>query len=419
MKQTRKTGRSLLAVVLALVLMLSMVPVSASAVGTVSQNYDAVIAHIAEYGMVDEELGYPFLGSYYEQDGMTAYFYLIDTGAGIRFQISMMGDESMPVVVDNMFTLKKSSNYMATYFGVLIALSETEYDMVETDLTIDRTKVTTSREYNITESSTYITAQEATDVFNITFQALCAYWDGYLGEQLGFGLRGLGFTSYDGYVCPHFYDNDCDTECNHCGETRVTSHSYGDWQPGENSCQKVCSSCGDVQTAEHNWVLAPGGYDATCKEDGKQCYTCTVCGAEKEEVLPKTDDHSYGDWQKVDDDIHSHQCAVCEKIEEADHRWGFGEITQPPTEDADGIITYTCVDCGAEKYLSTADIIPGDLNNDLVVSNLDVEFLLWHTLYPADYPLISNADFDGDGVVSNLDVEYLLWHTLYPADYPL
>ena len=63
--------------------------------------------------------------------------------------------------------------------------------------------------------------------------------------------------------------------------------------------------------------------------------------------------------------------------------------------------------------------IPGDLTGDGTVDNLDVEYLLWYTLFPEDYPLTGAGDFDGNGTVDNLDVEYLLWHTLFPEDYPL
>ena len=94
---------------------------------------------------------------------------------------------------------------------------------------------------------------------------------------------------------------------------------------------------------------------------------------------------------------------------------------------------HTCVACGekadsAEHIVSSDDQqctvcgtlwIPGDMNGDFAVNNLDVEYLLWYTLYPEDYPLLSDSDFTGDGAVNNLDVEYLLWHTLYPEDYPL
>lgn len=63
--------------------------------------------------------------------------------------------------------------------------------------------------------------------------------------------------------------------------------------------------------------------------------------------------------------------------------------------------------------------VSGDLNDDGVVDNQDVEYLLWHTLFPEDYPLSVSADYNGDDIVDNQDVEYLLWHTLFPEDYPL
>ena len=61
----------------------------------------------------------------------------------------------------------------------------------------------------------------------------------------------------------------------------------------------------------------------------------------------------------------------------------------------------------------------GDLNGDQEINNQDVEYLLWHTLFPGTYPVEMNVDFNSDGQVNNLDVEYLLWHTLFPETYPI
>ena len=72
-----------------------------------------------------------------------------------------------------------------------------------------------------------------------------------------------------------------------------------------------------------------------------------------------------------------------------------------------------CTVCGAPETL------PGDFTGDDLVTDKDAIYLLWHTLFPADYPLSGNADFNADGLVTDKDAIYLLWHTLFPADYPL
>ena len=74
---------------------------------------------------------------------------------------------------------------------------------------------------------------------------------------------------------------------------------------------------------------------------------------------------------------------------------------------------------GNITWIPMDDTVSGDIDGDMTVDNKDVEFLLWHTLFPEDYPLPQNADFNGDSAVDNQDVEYLLWHTLFPEDYPL
>lgn len=30
-------------------------------------------------------------------------------------------------------------------------------------------------------------------------------------------------------ICPHEYDDDCDDECNLCGEKRTPKHYFGEW----------------------------------------------------------------------------------------------------------------------------------------------------------------------------------------------
>ena len=44
--------------------------------------------------------------------------------------------------------------------------------------------------------------------------------------------------------CTHVYDNDCDTTCNICNETRTTSHK---WQEATYNDPKTCSVCGKIE----------------------------------------------------------------------------------------------------------------------------------------------------------------------------
>ena len=61
----------------------------------------------------------------------------------------------------------------------------------------------------------------------------------------------------------------------------------------------------------------------------------------------------------------------------------------------------------------------GDFDGDNTVTDADVIYLLWYTVFPEDYPVSGDADFDKDGAITDADVIYLLWHTVFPEDYPL
>jgi len=79
--------------------------------------------------------------------------------------------------------------------------------------------------------------------------------------------------------------------------------------------------------------------------------------------------------------------------------------------DCTGNATYTA------RFAS--DQVIGDFTGDEIITNRDVEYLLWNILFPSEFPVEGPADFDADGKVTNKDAEYLLWHILFPTDYPL
>lgn len=63
--------------------------------------------------------------------------------------------------------------------------------------------------------------------------------------------------------------------------------------------------------------------------------------------------------------------------------------------------------------------IPYDYNQDEAVNDLDAVYLLWHALFPLEYPIVQKGDFDGDNHVNETDATYFFWHFLFPEMYPL
>ena len=72
--------------------------------------------------------------------------------------------------------------------------------------------------------------------------------------------------------------------------------------------------------------------------------TCTTCNYEK-----PAGEHTWGDWEKVDEENHKHTCSSCNEPETAEHKWDDGEITTEPTEEKEGVKTFTCPECNATK----------------------------------------------------------------------
>ena len=87
--------------------------------------------------------------------------------------------------------------------------------------------------------------------------------------------------------------------CTVCGQTKTETipalpqenqhvHSYGAWEQNDaNTHKKVCTGCGDVITEVHSWDSGTITVSATQETEGIKTYTCTVCGQNKIETIPK------------------------------------------------------------------------------------------------------------------------------------
>ena len=64
---------------------------------------------------------------------------------------------------------------------------------------------------------------------------------------------------------------------------------------------------------------------------------------------PENCSHSWGDWTSSSLKKHKRTCELCGETEYEYHEWDDGEVTEEPTEDSTGEMTYTCDVCGGTK----------------------------------------------------------------------
>ena len=143
--------------------------------------------------------------------------------------------------------------------------------------------------------------------------------------------------------------------CTVCGETKtekvekLKEHSYGEWTKHDDKQHKHSCVCGDTQYAAHTWDSGKVTKAATCKDTGEKLYTCTACGEAKTEAIAKTNNHTYGSWEKNTAENHKHTCKVCGNVETAAHTWDNGKVTKAATCKDTGEKFYTCTACGETK----------------------------------------------------------------------
>ena len=271
-----------------------------------------------------------------------------------------------------------------------------------------------------------------------------------------------GYTTFTCTVCGHSYTGDEKSALGHRYETVVTpptadtqgyttytcicGHSYvGDYvEPGTQVPEILYTFSAMIYEGSNDVIVQPlaqtenSGYMkgvALSFEDSDVMKNCTfqICVVEEDEnssVFMLKD--SFGRYVYMTEE--GDGFLVSRQLPKAGYLWKAAPAQQ------EGTVSFTNVSAGksigydsetasfggyadqskiAFLSLFLVESVSGDINDDGVVDNQDVEYLLWHTLFPEDYALTVSADYNGDGFVDNQDVEYLLWHTLFPEDYPL
>ena len=119
-------------------------------------------------------------------------------------------------------------------------------------------------------------------------------------------------------------------------------------------------------------ILKPDGHEhvfdegkitkeSTCKEAGVKTYTCSICGFEKTEEIPKTENHTFDNGKVTkeatckEEGVKTYTCTICgttktEAIAKTTtHTFDEGKVTKEATYKETGIKTYTCKICGFQK----------------------------------------------------------------------
>jgi len=76
-----------------------------------------------------------------------------------------------------------------------------------------------------------------------------------------FSMKARAVSYAETENCPHKYDDDCDDECNRCGEKRTPKHYFGEWTVVK---------------------------EATNDEEGLKERTCVKCNVKQQAILQKT-----------------------------------------------------------------------------------------------------------------------------------
>ena len=146
--------------------------------------------------------------------------------------------------------------------------------------------------------------------------------------------------------------------CERClaEETRslpLAEHDFGEWtatvsptctEPG--SKNRACSVCGHTETAEipavgHKYVLVEER-PATCAENGKKIFECSVCHDEKEEITEDKLNHDFGGAAPCAEDVTCIRCG--EERQPLPHYHATREIEPTCTES--GYSEEYCTECG-------------------------------------------------------------------------
>ena len=154
--------------------------------------------------------------------------------------------------------------------------------------------------------------------------------------------------------------------CTVCGKAiqreipRTDHKKSAEWESDEYMHWHTCQTCGErFDTASHTLEeLTYAKIDPTCTEPGVTVYQCTGCKAIIRTPIPALGHEWSSKWYS-NKDSHWHKCVhegCTEKHDFGAHHFDSGVVYRAATCTSNGLVEYTCADCGAKDYVTVAAI---------------------------------------------------------------
>lgn len=267
-----------------------------------NRNLSLLKTYVEENGFENDK-GFPTIAYSVTIDDTNEYYFLMTYEYPyLRCNTFNISQDDSFLAFDTTFDLKTSGNIFPE---TTLYLVQDGYCVDEVEALGDTVYAENYQDNQIAVGhwgSNYLSDDQISSLLNSTVAMACAFWDEFLYAEFGFGLKGLGFLRYDGYgevfcsygagfhlgeevleeyrapgcvvngydgntycsVChgqistgnflyakgSHEYDNNCDRDCNVCGEERRIEHIYSF------ACATSCDICGEVRTdplANHSY----------------------------------------------------------------------------------------------------------------------------------------------------------------------
>lgn len=263
-------------------------------------NYERVQEFIDTYGEESED-GYKFVAfSIQDEYGSEYVFGIGNNKYGIDMELFYNAVDEFGLVFDVQVELLPKSNYIDGKLQVALVDGDMIVEERDPDIFIRRQDYNLDYEYSSNRNGTYLTTEYLSQLGTAGMQMMFGVWDEIFYTELGFGMKGLGFTSFEGYgeaVCDpaskqhigtyveyHQRDAACGIEgrsaslyCSTCGElvqlgqyiAPTAAHTY------DNNCDDLCNTCGFGRPVRHR-------YTYSCSTD------CAVCGSKREPLQDHT-----------------------------------------------------------------------------------------------------------------------------------